>query len=260
VVLKETTLFGIEDKVAQSVRIMKEFEPKEGYYLAFSGGKDSCVLKEVANMGGIKYDAHYSVTTIDPPELVRFIKQYHSDVAWEFPEEPLLKRMVQKGFWMRQHRWCCGEYKERGGDKRVVLVGVRKAESAKRKAMSVCSQWKGKKMVRPILYWSDRDVWEFIRQEGLPYCSLYDEGFKRLGCLFCPMASKKMRKHEVDRYPNYVRTFKIYFQKLWENKQHLESYRRWSSGEDLFNWWISGRGGKSKEDICYSKQDLFYGD
>ena len=82
---------GVEliGKVDLAMERMKAFEPKEGYYLAFSGGKDSCVLKALADMAGVKYDAHYNVTSVDPPELVRFIRQHHPDVKFDVPHKPI---------------------------------------------------------------------------------------------------------------------------------------------------------------------------
>ena len=60
--LKELTLFdGKIDKVTRSIERLKTFEPPEGYYLAFSGGKDSVVIKHLADMAGVKYDAHYNL-------------------------------------------------------------------------------------------------------------------------------------------------------------------------------------------------------
>ena len=79
--LIENTLFGTENKVELSITVLRSFEPAEGYYLAFSGGKDSVVVKALCDMAGVKYDAHYSVTSVDPPELVWFIKEYYPDVS-----------------------------------------------------------------------------------------------------------------------------------------------------------------------------------
>ncbi|HET6456314.1 MAG TPA: phosphoadenosine phosphosulfate reductase, partial [Armatimonadota bacterium] len=62
-----------------AVERIRTFEPPEGYWLAFSGGKDSVVLKALADISGVKYEPHYSVTGIDPPELVRFIRDIHPD-------------------------------------------------------------------------------------------------------------------------------------------------------------------------------------
>lgn len=98
---------SLEEKIKRAIILLKENEPKEGYYLAFSGGKDSCTIKELAILSGVKFDAWYNNTTIDPPELVRFIKEYHKDVKWNFPKENMFKRIAtRKG--MPQHNQCGG--------------------------------------------------------------------------------------------------------------------------------------------------------
>lgn len=82
--LRFTDLTGrCVDKVQTAIDRLKAFEPEDGYYLAFSGGKDSVCIKELAVMAGVKFDAHYSVTTVDPPELTRFILKHHPDVIWD---------------------------------------------------------------------------------------------------------------------------------------------------------------------------------
>lgn len=69
-------------KVETDIERIKTFEPPEGYFLAFSGGKDSVVIKALADMAGVKYDAHYQITSVDPPELVRFVKTF-DDVSMD---------------------------------------------------------------------------------------------------------------------------------------------------------------------------------
>ena len=64
-----------ENKVDVAINRLQTFEPPEGYYLAFSGGKDSQCIYHLAKMAGVKFDAHYSVTTVDPPELMKFVKE-----------------------------------------------------------------------------------------------------------------------------------------------------------------------------------------
>ena len=93
---------GIEtvDKVGIAVARLREFEPPEGYYLAFSGGKDSVVIYDLAVKAGVKFDAHYSVTGVDPPELVRFIKQQYPDVKRHIQSSELFK-INQEDFCIR---------------------------------------------------------------------------------------------------------------------------------------------------------------
>lgn len=244
--LIENTLWGIEDKVKIAIERIKNFCPPEGYYLAFSGGKDSIVIKELADMAGVKYDAHYNVTTIDPPELIYYIRKYHKNVYWERPKIPFLKQLETRGYPQRQRRWCCDEYKERGGQNRIVMTGVRWEESKKRsgrRMVEKCFKDGSKTYLNAIIDWTELDVWEFIRQRKLPYCTLYDQGFTRIGCLFCPMAQQSARMREIARYPRLKAAFIKSFEKLYENKkkQGKTSVDYWKNGADMFGYWINNQ-------------------
>lgn len=65
--LVTNTLFGVDDKIKTALTVLRDLEPSEGYYLAFSGGKDSIAIKQLAIESGVKFDAHHNLTTIDPP-------------------------------------------------------------------------------------------------------------------------------------------------------------------------------------------------
>lgn len=73
--LDQLNMYG-RTMVEQAIDRLQKFEPAEGYYMAFSGGKDSVTLKALADMAGVKYKAVYSVTSVDPPELVQFVKTF----------------------------------------------------------------------------------------------------------------------------------------------------------------------------------------
>ncbi len=150
--LIEETLFGRVDKVQKAIERIKAFEPPEGLYVAFSGGKDSQCIYHLCRMAGVKFDAHYSVTSVDPPELIRFMRKYYPDVIWDrhyWPDDP--KYNLPNGqrrpvtMWnliashtippTRQARYCCKALKETSGKGRVTVTGVRWAESARRKGL-----------------------------------------------------------------------------------------------------------------------------
>lgn len=131
---------GLKTKLQASIDRLRAFEPEEGYYVAFSGGKDSQCIYELCKMAGVKFDAHYRVTGIDPPELVRFIKRQYPDVEFEIPKDNDGKRITmwklieqKKMPPTRTVRYCCEHLKESGGTGRVTVTGVRWAESSNRK-------------------------------------------------------------------------------------------------------------------------------
>ena len=128
------------DKVEIAIKRLKAFEPSEGYYLAFSGGKDSQCVYHLAKMAGVKFDAHYNVTSVDPPELVQFIKKNYSDVIFDYPRNNKGKVItmwnlipVERMPPTRLARYCCETLKETSGKGRYTVTGVRQAESANRK-------------------------------------------------------------------------------------------------------------------------------
>ncbi len=237
---------GIEfpDRAEIAIKRLQEFEPPEGYYLAFSGGKDSIVIYDLAVKSGVKFDAHYSITTVDPPELVQFIKRKYPGVSMKKPSETMWQLIERKMPPTRIARFCCEVLKERGGDGRKVITGIRWAESSKRAGRRVVENCirgrKGTTFVHPIIDWSDEDVWGYIKQNNIAYCTLYDEGYKRLGCIMCPMQGTKGMLRDAERWPAYYRAYRRAFQKMIDKRkaEGKESQVNWGTGQDVMDWWI----------------------
>lgn len=277
-----------QSKIDKAIQLLKKAErlalkynPTDGYYLAFSGGKDSQCIYHLAKLAGIKFRAHYSVTTIDPPEVMRFIKEHYPDVVWHRPALTFFQLIrKKKSLPTRKIRYCCQELKETGGAGQVVITGVRRAESvkrAKRNAVEItshkfsgtidefnrafhtddeglqhqCIKGKDKLIINPIIDWTDNDVWSFIRNYlHLPYCSLYDIGFHRIGCMMCPMSNIKEKIAMLGLHPNVK---KPYLKAIEDIRQYYPDKVWKLPAEEIFEWWLSS---KSANEFLLDKRQL----
>jgi len=263
---------SLDALTADAVKLLRLMVPPDGkpYWGCFSGGKDSCVIKELGRLAKVPVEWHYNVTTIDPPELVHFIRRQHPDVAFDRPPMNFFTFAASPkwGFPTRIARWCCEVYKERCSPLGAQLImGIRAEESPRRAKNWRSVTWHSRSnhvVICPIVTWKKEEVWEFIRQHELPYCCLYDEGFDRLGCIGCPMAGRVGRERQFARWPGYERKWKELFRNIWERRTgtFLKDGRQWFGNrcftrwEEVWDWWLSDKP-LPKEDECQGLLEMF---
>ena len=164
----------------------------------------------------------------------------------------------------RLARYCCYVLKEQGGKGRYITTGVRWSESVKRKQnrgiyetitknakekvvlnndnddkrrlFETCMK-QHKAVCNPIIDWTDRDVWDFLADAKVPVNPLYECGFPRVGCIGCPMASKARYK-EFAHWPGYQKLYIKVFDKMVAERKARNLPTDWTSGEDVFHWWM----------------------
>lgn len=269
--LKWVDLMGVaHDRVQTAIDRLRNFEPPEGYHLAFSGGKDSQCIYHLAKQAGVKFDAHYNVTSVDPPELVQFIRRQYPDVHFDIPHDKNGKPVTMWSLIASQTmpptrtvRYCCERLKEMNGQGRLVVTGVRWAESVRRKAnrhlidsgrkdgqytnydnedtrkMVEQCYLKRRTTLNPIIDWAEEDVWEYLNDVvKVPHCELYDQGFTRLGCIGCPMQSPKSRLRNFARWPKYRDNYLRAFAPMLENAKKRGRGENWETVDDVMRWWI----------------------
>ena len=286
----------LEEKVGgaiASIRLAADIS--ETYYkkpllIAYSGGKDSDVLADLAVRSGAGVEFSNRHTSVDAPETVYHIRRvferlrasgYEARVRYprdETGRQITMWRLIEeKGFPpTRLARYCCEVLKEGGGNKRITALGVRADESRARSERSeyevigttkkkgiglgfehvrevfddakhmdevwdcsfITAAKKNANLVcNPIIGWSEDDVWAYIRENQLVYNPLYDRGYRRVGCVGCPLAGRKTMMKELVDFPKYkqiyMHTFERMLKKRWENGKKTG----WQCAEDVFAWW-----------------------
>lgn len=248
--------------------------------VTYSGGKDSDTVLRLAQIAKIPFEVQHSHTTADAPETVYHVRDKFRELELagikceiDYHTQPdgtrttmwnLIPRKLMPP--TRLVRYCCAELKEGGGKERMITTGVRWDESTARKsrgALEIISKrreksiflnndndedrrlfetctMKGKRVANPIIDWETSDVMDFLTGEKVKLCSLYSEGWKRVGCIGCPMAGKH-RYAEFARYPTYKKAYIMAFDKMMEMRR-LRGMPRGvemdETGVDVFHWWM----------------------
>lgn len=259
----------LAEKIAASLILLQQGEPlalsmnpSQGYWLGFSGGKDSVVLLSLAKLSGVKFHAEYHVVGNDAPSTVYFIRENFPEVNFWHPWEKFIPLVRKKGLPTMQRRFCCERTKEAGGKGEVVLTGVRAEESRKRAAYSEveifsrrkehegkdrsrdvewlkevehqCLKGQDRVMVRPLLNWTEDDIWEYTHKYHLPVNPNYAT-CGRVGCMFCPFAPKDQIEHYEQIYPGFHRAIMDALHVYWQKSpEHFLQ-----TPEAYYDWWKS---------------------
>jgi phosphoadenosine phosphosulfate reductase len=282
--LRERQLDGtIYDKTAIAIGRIAAMAPIAeriygGYTVMVSGGKDSSVITDLAIRAGVTCKFEVSWTGLEYRETVFFLRSEKKRIedrgySFEFiiPRDKdgkqitMWKLVEKRGFPTRNMRFCCQELKENTSGNCYSVLGVRWAESIRRKNTRRLHEEKGRVhsafmtnsdneairrwsencmkknefILNPIIEWSDDEVWEYIRERGLPYNPLYDNGHKRVGCIGCPM---RANKKELEQNPRYAALYKRAAGRFLETRARKREGNK-KDADSYFRWWVNFCGG-----------------
>lgn len=199
--------------------------------VGFSGGKDSQVVYDLCKRSGIKFVAYYN-ESFESNVTKQFIRENYPDVVWRRNVCGFFENIAKNhGGYLptAESAYCCTDYKH---NPKFVddcsIIGIRRAESAKRKTRKTLelknkTQLKQNKslvesyfsdtcvgtgtasiiQLKPIIDWSDEDVWDYIKAMNLPVNPEYKQ-HKRVGCLICPKARFSSNYINLMKWPKLI--------------------------------------------------------
>lgn len=270
----------MEDLEKRSIeRLKMASEMSFRYYDAplictYSGGKDSDVMLELFIRSGIPFEVYNSHTTVDAPDTVYYIRNKFKRLEElgipchiHMPSLTMWQLIVKKKIPpTRLQRYCCEFLKENSSPGRMVATGVRWDESNKRSKRGPLEatasnvkyritlmndnddkrrlfercELKAKVICNPIIDWRHSDIWRYIRGNNLEYNPLYDRGYRRIGCIGCPMAGKGRYK-EFNDFLKYKNLYIYAFDKMLAAIHEAGKPTKWKDGEDVFRWWMEDK-------------------
>jgi phosphoadenosine phosphosulfate reductase len=166
--------------------------------LTSSFGADSAAVLHMA----LQTDPHLSVRTVDTgflfPETRRFMEDLRR--RWTLNLTVVRTALPQAEIerLTREHaagepvddRYCCGEYKREATERALAglrgwIAGLMRVEAPTRHRTPIVERLTtGLVKVAPIAAWTHKQVYEYMRQHGLPYHPLWAQGYTSIGCAF----------------------------------------------------------------------------
>lgn len=225
----------LEYLIEQTIEFLHEnLSDKGKIFVGFSGGKDSIVLADLMEQSGLDHQLYYSMTGIDPPEIVSFIRKQYPQCKFLKPKRSFWYHLTRKNPPSNRHRWCCRELKKLPSANIPLkhrTMGIRAEEGAARakykqiEYIYTLNVWH----YSPILHWKESDIWEYIEERKLAYPDLYDRGLSRIGCVICPFHSSGRGAGH-----NFYREHWPRFFDLFEKKCREWFAKRQFQGRDMF--------------------------
>lgn len=187
---------NLKSKIAKSEKIIKQASkcyPQDKIAITYKGGKDSTVLISIVRRlyGEVPFPLFFNDTTLEFKEVYDFIdkivKKWNLNLIKMVHSAKELKKYHKESD-IRRKKELLTEMKISSMNRalkihgfKAFMVGIRRDEHKARKKEKYFSPRDNHMRIHPILHFTEKDIWNYIRQFKIPYCSLYDKGYRSLG-------------------------------------------------------------------------------
>ncbi|QZT38419.1 phosphoadenylyl-sulfate reductase [Halosquirtibacter xylanolyticus] len=195
----------LKDKSSKEILSFFLNEFKGEIALASSLGAEDQVLTQMV----LSIDKEAKIFTLDTgrlfPETYDLIhrtnSKYGIKMAVYFPESAAVEEMVNtEGINLffdsvEKRKQCCQVRKIQPLKRafkglKVWICGLRREQSVTRTDMNIVEWDEGNQMIKvnPLINWNEDKVWDYVKNQGIPYNTLHDKNYPSIGCQPCTRA------------------------------------------------------------------------
>ncbi|HEY4374015.1 MAG TPA: phosphoadenylyl-sulfate reductase [Burkholderiales bacterium] len=197
---------ALEERIARSITLLREAgELHAPAVFTTSLGVEDMVLADLIARRAPKI----AIATLDtgrlPPQtyelLARAERHFKRRIEVFFPEAQAVEQYVRyngiDGFFesVTQRKACCEvrkvePLKRALAGKRAWITGMRRDQAATRAGLAEQAWDEDHQLTKfnPLIDWSLEEVWAYVREHGVPYNELHDQGYPSIGCAPCTRA------------------------------------------------------------------------
>jgi len=197
---------NLSEKAERSREIIMSAVEKynsENLGVLFTGGKDSIVTLHLIRQmfgGNVPFKVVWIDTSVKFPENNAFVEKMKK--LWQLKLYTFKNENALRDIQIAHNRdLCCKLLKTeplmmavRALGLKALITGERQDEDNNRYAETYCSEWPESSHIKinPIKHFSADDVWDYIANYHVPYCSLYQQGYYSLDCMPCSQPDDSM--------------------------------------------------------------------
>lgn len=187
---------NLNKKITKTVEIIRKVDtdyPADKVAVAWTGGKDSTVLLHLIQKaldGKVPFPVFFNDSTMEFPEVYAFIAKLTRDwnlnlITFKHSKKELKdftraseeeQKRLSREMKVNSIKRALQQYQFA-----VFMAAIRWDEHQARAREEYFSPRKGHLRVHPILHFTEKDVWDYINKEKVPYVRLYDQGYRSLG-------------------------------------------------------------------------------
>jgi phosphoadenosine phosphosulfate reductase len=193
-------------KTQQAKEIVKDtFSRAKVPFVEFTGGNDSLVvLHLVKELRHKPVSVLFIDTTAHFQELYWYIEKMRK--LWGFHLIQEKNDEALKTIRIAEDRVrCCSELKTKALENSIkkfgidyLFTGLRREEQGERESKDYFLGCGQHVKVNPVVHFTDKDIWDYIKEHNLPYCSLYDKGYRNIDCIQCTLPPRERLNESME--------------------------------------------------------------